>query len=287
MTTAITPPWRSTGSAGSRCWSITWSRWGTAASPISVHRLTCASRLIACTVIVLGCRHTVCSSDANLVVQGDLTSQGGYLATERLLSLPEPPTAIACVDDSTAIGVLHAAREVGCTVGKDLAVAELSCGFNRQTKISPVHAAQMVSSVLNKGSMVTPRLVRSEEDEHIQAMSEEAARNLAFMMERTARSGTVAKAFRHIDSDKVLRDLTIGGKSGSIDGDEPQGRRNWFVGYAQNRTSNEAITIGCLLIRNGYFWIEADTLSRLVMRYYFSRQLDVAQTTKRGAKPKT
>lgn len=60
--------------------------------------------------------------DANLVVQGDLTSQGGYLAAERLLSLPEPPTAIACVDDSTAIGVLHAAREVGCTVGKDLAV---------------------------------------------------------------------------------------------------------------------------------------------------------------------
>ena len=60
--------------------------------------------------------------DASLVVQGDLTSQGGYLAAERLLSLPTPPTAIACVDDSTAIGVLHAARERGCTVGKDLAV---------------------------------------------------------------------------------------------------------------------------------------------------------------------
>jgi len=166
-------------------------------------------------------------------------------------------------------------------------LAELACGFNKQTKISPVHAAQMVSSAVNKGSMVTPRIVRSENEEHIQVMSEEAARNLAFMMERTARCGTVAKAFRHIDSDKVLRKLTIGAKSGSIDGDEPQGRRNWFVGYAQNRTNNEAITIGCLLIRNGYFWIEADTLSRLVMRYYFSRQLDVAQTTKRGAKPKT
>jgi penicillin-binding protein A len=184
-------------------------------------------------------------------------------------------------------------KEIECTPSTiffpqtEYNLAELSCGFNRQTKISPMHAAQMVSSVLNKGSMVTPRLVRSEEDDHIQAMSEEAARNLAFMMERTARSGTVAKAFRHVESDKVLRDLTIGGKSGSIDGDDPQGRRNWFVGYAQNRSSNEAITIGCLLIRNGYFWIEADTLSRLVMRYYFSRQLDVAQTTKRGAKPKT
>jgi hypothetical protein len=94
------------------------------------------------------------------------------------------------------------------------------------------------------------------------------------MMERTVRCGTVAKAFRHIGSDRVLRDLTIGGKSGSIDGDEPQGRRNWFAGYAQNRTNGEAITIGCLLIRDRYFWIEADTLARLVMRHYFAKSVN-------------
>jgi len=61
--------------------------------------------------------------DADLVVEGDLTSEGGYHAGEHLLTLPNPPTAIACVDDMTAIGVLHAARERGWTVGKDLAVA--------------------------------------------------------------------------------------------------------------------------------------------------------------------
>ena len=61
--------------------------------------------------------------DADLVVEGDLTSGGGYRAGEHLLALPTPPTAITCVDDMTAIGVLHAARELGWTVGKDLAVA--------------------------------------------------------------------------------------------------------------------------------------------------------------------
>lgn len=61
--------------------------------------------------------------EASLVVEADLTAQGGYLAADRLLSLPTPPTAIACVDDSTAIGVLHAARERGYTVGQDLAVS--------------------------------------------------------------------------------------------------------------------------------------------------------------------
>ncbi len=60
--------------------------------------------------------------DAGLVLEGDLTSEGGYQAAESLLNLPDPPTAIACVDDMTAIGVLHAARERGWTVGQDMAV---------------------------------------------------------------------------------------------------------------------------------------------------------------------
>ena len=60
--------------------------------------------------------------DASLVLEGDLTSEGGYRAGEHLLNLPNPPTAIACVDDMTAMGVLHIARERGRTVGKDLAV---------------------------------------------------------------------------------------------------------------------------------------------------------------------
>jgi LacI family transcriptional regulator len=61
--------------------------------------------------------------EAGLVIEGDLTAEGGYRAAARLLNLPEPPTAIACVDDMTAIGVLHAARACGRRVGADLAVS--------------------------------------------------------------------------------------------------------------------------------------------------------------------
>ena len=60
--------------------------------------------------------------EASWVVEGDLTAEGGYRAASQLLSLPEPPTAITCVDDMTAIGVLHAARELGWVVGQNLAV---------------------------------------------------------------------------------------------------------------------------------------------------------------------
>jgi len=61
--------------------------------------------------------------DPALVVEGTLTSESGYQAASYLLALPVSPTAIACVDDMTAMGVLHAAREHGKVVGRELAVA--------------------------------------------------------------------------------------------------------------------------------------------------------------------
>lgn len=60
--------------------------------------------------------------DPQLVVTGNLTSEGGFRAAQRLLGLPNPPSAITCVDDMTAMGVLHAAREMGWVVGQNLAV---------------------------------------------------------------------------------------------------------------------------------------------------------------------
>jgi LacI family transcriptional regulator len=64
--------------------------------------------------------------DNDLVVTGDLTSSSGYNLSKQLLSLPEPPDAIVCINDETAFGVLHTAHELGWSVGEDLGVA----GFN-------------------------------------------------------------------------------------------------------------------------------------------------------------
>jgi LacI family transcriptional regulator len=61
--------------------------------------------------------------DANIIASGDLTSTGGYQSARSLLSLPDPPDAIVCINDETAFGVLHAAHELGRQIGKNLAVA--------------------------------------------------------------------------------------------------------------------------------------------------------------------
>ncbi len=61
--------------------------------------------------------------DESLVAEGNLTRAGGYQAAQRLLTLPDPPTAIIGVNDLTAIGVMRAAYERGLVVGRDVAVA--------------------------------------------------------------------------------------------------------------------------------------------------------------------
>jgi LacI family transcriptional regulator len=61
--------------------------------------------------------------DKSLIVNGDLTRAGGYLAGQQLLALPDRPTAIIGINDLTAIGVMRAASEARLVIGQDLAVA--------------------------------------------------------------------------------------------------------------------------------------------------------------------
>lgn len=60
---------------------------------------------------------------ARLVIEGDLTPEGGYQAMLRLLALDQPPSAVVCVNDLTAIGAIHAAHDNHCVIGRDLAIA--------------------------------------------------------------------------------------------------------------------------------------------------------------------
>ena len=72
-------------------------------------------------------RQALANADLNidpmLIVASDMTSEGGYHAAEQLLNLNQPPVAIVCVNDLTAIGAMHAVHEKGFVVGRDIAVA--------------------------------------------------------------------------------------------------------------------------------------------------------------------
>ncbi len=60
--------------------------------------------------------------DPTLVVPGDGKPVGGMRALQALIASAQPPSAVFCYNDMTAIGLLRAAREAGIDVPGDLAV---------------------------------------------------------------------------------------------------------------------------------------------------------------------
>lgn len=71
----------------------------------------------------LGLKEAGIPFDPTLVEQGDLSEAGGYRSTRKLLALVSPPTAILGVNDLTALGILHAAKEKDLYIGTELAIA--------------------------------------------------------------------------------------------------------------------------------------------------------------------
>ncbi|MFJ3444288.1 LacI family DNA-binding transcriptional regulator [Streptomyces sp. NPDC086081] len=62
-------------------------------------------------------------ADGAVVEAGDMTEEGGYRATVRLLGRPDRPTAVFAVNDITCVGALSAAGELGLRVPRDLSLA--------------------------------------------------------------------------------------------------------------------------------------------------------------------
>jgi len=60
--------------------------------------------------------------DETLIVTGDYQSLGGFQGTERLLALPQPPTAIFASNDRSAIGAMEAIRAHGLHIPQDVSV---------------------------------------------------------------------------------------------------------------------------------------------------------------------
>lgn len=64
--------------------------------------------------------------DQALIVQGEFNYRSGFEAAEKLLEMPEPPTAILASNDDMAAGAISAARQFHMRIPEDLSV----CGFD-------------------------------------------------------------------------------------------------------------------------------------------------------------
>lgn len=167
--------------------------------------------------------------------------------------------------------------------------AEIASGFNYDTTISPVHAAEMVSAVLNEGRMKVPSIVdrivaadgqvlyRSHASREQQVMSPKASKVMADLMERTVTAGTARRTFKTKKSNDIIADLRIGGKTGSISSRNHDARFDWFVGFAQAKQGQGQIVVSVMVAHEEYIGVRAGTYARTAISHYFQNRLSPAE----------
>jgi LacI family transcriptional regulator len=113
--------------------------------------------------------------DADLVQPGDWELEGGYQATQNLLSLNHPPTAIFAANDLMALGAVYAIQDAGLNVPQDIAVV----GYDNRgfAKIVRPKITTVVMPVYEMGRVATEALLEQiaegrEEIEEIKVRGE-------------------------------------------------------------------------------------------------------------------
>ncbi len=114
-----------------------------------------------------GLRQAGIAPDPELVTIGDFTRAAGYSCAQRLLALPEPPTAIFAANDQSAIGALKAAHAAGRRVPDDVSVL----GFDNVPEAAYCHPAlTTVDQFIDKmGYVATEMLVALLQDGRLES----------------------------------------------------------------------------------------------------------------------
>jgi cell division protein FtsI/penicillin-binding protein 2 len=157
--------------------------------------------------------------------------------------------------------------------------AEAVSGFNKTNRMSPVQGAMIAASVANDGKMVIPYVVDEMKDEdgkviyqaslldRGQIMTPASAVKVRELMGQTVAKGTSRRTFSSLLRNKKFREITMGGKTGHLTGDNPKGRVDWFVGYAFD--DNRKIAVAAITVNKQYWTVKSSYIGQSLFRKFF------------------
>ena len=165
----------------------------------------------------------------------------------------------------------------------DYRLAELASGFNDETVISPIHAAMMASIIANNGIMKNPKVIAKITDaasgETIwentaierRVLAPETTKEMQEMMAMTIDGGTARKSFGRMNTG-YKNALEIGGKTGSITGGKPFGKRDWFSVYAipRDQERGKGISVSVMNINVKRWHVKSTMLAKNIIEYYYN-----------------
>ena len=162
----------------------------------------------------------------------------------------------------------------------EASMAKTAAGFGNVT-LSPIHGAMMAAAIANDGRMVEPRIVEKifidgreaynfGKKEGLAGFSQITAEKLRQMMQKTVTNGTARHAFYTRRGKAYLKDMVVGGKTGSLEGHDPQGDYSWFIGMAP--LDDPEIAIAALVINRPVWQIKAPFVAREGLLTYFNNK---------------
>lgn len=162
-------------------------------------------------------------------------------------------------------------------------LAELASGLNVKTLISPVHGAMIASVIANEGVLRTPTLISRVRDgdgnvvweptpTQEMVIAKETAWDLRRMMMATVEEGTAQRPFRRLG--KSLEGIEIGGKTGTITGGEPFGKRDWFVAYARDpkNPQDRGVSLCVMIVNRKKWYVKSTQLTREILELIWGSQ---------------
>lgn len=165
----------------------------------------------------------------------------------------------------------------------DYRLAELASGFNDETVISPIHGAMMASIVANNGIMKNPKVIAKITDAasgdtlwentaiEKRVLAAETTKEMQEMMAMTIDGGTARKSFGKMNTG-YKNALEIGGKTGSITGGKPFGKRDWFAAYAipRDQERGKGISISVMNVNVKRWHVKSTMLAKNIIEYYYN-----------------
>jgi len=163
----------------------------------------------------------------------------------------------------------------------DFHLAELGCGFNRDTMISPIFGAMLITTVLNSGNSLIPSIVKqverdkgeiiykSKKELYKSVMTPKTAETMTRLMQKTITNGTARKSFRGFSKDKTLSKLIIGGKTGSLFNRERTVKYDWFTGFGKEKIGDRALAVSIVVGHRKYIGTRASAYGKTILKKYF------------------
>ena len=190
--------------------------------------------------------------------------------------------SLAVIDRMESLGLLeapapgHQPGEVD-PVHDRLELGKLGSGL-AGSRISPLAAARLAATLV-AGQVVTPYWIARARDANgtelrvpaVMAprpvLSAKVASELRSMMVQTTERGTARRAFHARDGRLLLDPVEVAGKTGSLNGLNPDGHYEWFIGVAP--ADDPTVVIATLVVNRGKRQRSASQVAAQVLQSVF------------------